>query len=77
MEPRDILNINYKYGYKAAIYCQDLLNRLLAVKNNDPGWVVVPETEPGTNRLTHLGWIYPSQVEIAQCFNYLVVHDNT
>ena len=77
IEPRDISNVYYKHGYKAATDCQDLLNRLLAAKKNDPRWVVVPETEPGTNRLTHLFWMSPSQVEIAQRFNYLVVHDNT
>ena len=77
IEPRDISNVYYKHGYKAATDCQDLLNRLLAAKKNDPHWVVVPETEPGTNRLTHLFWMSPSQVEIAQRFNYLVVHDNT
>ena len=76
-EPPDISNVYYKHGYKAATECQDLLSRLLAAKKNDPRWVVVPETEPGTNRLRHLFWMSPSQVEIAQRFNYLVVHDNT
>ena len=77
IEPRDISNVYYKNGYKATTDCQDPLTRLLAAKKNDPRWVVVPETEPGTNRLTHLFWMSPSQVEIAQRFNYLVVHDNT
>ena len=36
IEPRDISNVYYKYGYKAATDCQDLLNRLLAAKKNDP-----------------------------------------
>ena len=54
IERRDISIVYYKYGYKAATDCQDLLNRFLAAKKNDPRWVVVPETEQGTNRLTHL-----------------------
>ena len=36
IEPSDISNVYYKYGYKAAPDCQDLLNRLLAAKGNDP-----------------------------------------
>ena len=29
------------------------------------------------NRLTHLFWMSPNQVEIASGFNYLTIHDNT
>ena len=74
IESRDISNIQ---RYEAASDCQDLWNRLLATKKSDPRWVVVPETEPDTNRLTHLFWMPPSQVKIAQRFSYRVVHDNT
>ena len=76
IEPRDISNLYYKHGYKAATDCHELVRRLRE-KQKDPRWVVEVEKEPGTNRLTHLFWMTPSQVEAASRFNYLVIHDNT
>ena len=77
IEPRDISNLYYKHGYKAATDCHELVRRLREKQKEDPRWVVEVEKEPGTNRLTHLFWMTPSQVEAASRFNYLVIHDNT
>ena len=66
-----------EHGYKAATDCHELVRRLREKQKEDPRWVVEVEKEPGTNRLTHLFWMTPSQVEAASRFNYLVIHDNT
>ena len=86
IEPRDISNLYYKHGYKAATDCQELVRRLREKQKEDLRWVVEVEKERGTNRLTHLFWMTPCQIgaasitlvsmrihTIAACFSILVV----
>ena len=64
-EPRDISNLCHKHGYKAATNCHELVRSLCEKEKEDPRWVVEVEKEPGTNCLTHLFSMNPSQVQAA------------
>ena len=57
--------------------CRDLLPRLNNLKAADPRWVVEPAWDKKPHQLTHLFWMSPEQLELANCFHYLVIHDNT
>ena len=43
IETRDISNLYYKHGYKAATDCHELVRRLREKQKEDPRWVVEVE----------------------------------
>ena len=58
-EPRDISNLYYRHGHKAATNCYELVRGLREKQKENPRWVVEVEKERGTNRLTPLFWMVP------------------